>query len=182
MVTIGKYVACIVEGGAESAVIDILLENDLLIFSREQMLDERTLRNRSASDFTRSYLNKKYKGKITVLRILDSRNTAFKISKPYDEKIDNIYDIVTAPEIEMLIILAENKYREWKSSGKKPSEFCKSTLKLTHVKQYDFIKSYFLDAEKLLRAISDYVRYSHIPAKEECLCSLIKESALRAIS
>jgi len=35
---LAKYKACICEGSAESAIIDILVDNDLLIFSREEML------------------------------------------------------------------------------------------------------------------------------------------------
>lgn len=34
------YKACICEGSAENAIIDILLDYDLLIFSREEMLEE----------------------------------------------------------------------------------------------------------------------------------------------
>ena len=36
---LAKYKACICEGSAESAIIDILVDNNLLIFSREEMLD-----------------------------------------------------------------------------------------------------------------------------------------------
>ena len=36
---LAKYKACICEGSAESAIIDILVDNDLLNFSREEMLD-----------------------------------------------------------------------------------------------------------------------------------------------
>ena len=32
---LAKYKACICEGSAESAIIDILVDNNLLIFSRE---------------------------------------------------------------------------------------------------------------------------------------------------
>ena len=36
---LAKYKACICEGSAESAIIDILVDNNLLIFTREEMLD-----------------------------------------------------------------------------------------------------------------------------------------------
>ncbi|MBQ9251076.1 MAG: hypothetical protein IJ188_00380 [Clostridia bacterium] len=36
-----KYVACIAEGSAETAIIDILVDHHLLIFEREEMLDEK---------------------------------------------------------------------------------------------------------------------------------------------
>lgn len=35
---LAKYKACICEGSAEEAIIDILVDNDLLIFNREEML------------------------------------------------------------------------------------------------------------------------------------------------
>ena len=38
---LAKYKACICEGSAESAIIDILVDNNLLIFTREEMLDEK---------------------------------------------------------------------------------------------------------------------------------------------
>lgn len=45
---LAKYKACICEGSAEEAIIDILVDNDLLIFKREEMLEERVIRCRSA--------------------------------------------------------------------------------------------------------------------------------------
>ena len=45
---LAKYKACICEGSAEEAIIDILVDNDLLIFNREEMLEERVIRCRSA--------------------------------------------------------------------------------------------------------------------------------------
>lgn len=38
---LAKYKACICEGSAESAIIDILVDNNLLIFTREEMLMKR---------------------------------------------------------------------------------------------------------------------------------------------
>ena len=38
---LSKYKACICEGSAESAIMDILLDNDLLIFTREELLEEK---------------------------------------------------------------------------------------------------------------------------------------------
>jgi hypothetical protein len=40
---LAKYKACICEGSAEEAIIDILVDNDLLIFKREEMLEEEGL-------------------------------------------------------------------------------------------------------------------------------------------
>ena len=56
---LAKYKACICEGSAESAIIDILVDNNLLIFSREEMLDESVIRSRSARKFEERYLRKR---------------------------------------------------------------------------------------------------------------------------
>ena len=37
---LAKYKACVCEGSAEEAITDILVDNDLLIFKREEMLEE----------------------------------------------------------------------------------------------------------------------------------------------
>ncbi|MGM9978218.1 MAG: hypothetical protein ACI33J_05425 [Clostridium sp.] len=41
---LGKYKACICEGSAEQAIMDILLDEHLLIFERDDMLDEQVIR------------------------------------------------------------------------------------------------------------------------------------------
>jgi len=98
MYDIGKYVACIAEGSAEAAIIDILLDNDLLIFNREMLIDEKVIRCRNASTFESRYLRKDFNGKITIFRILDSRRENFKLSKAYKHQVD-VVNIITAPEI-----------------------------------------------------------------------------------
>ena len=109
-----SYVACIAEGSAETAIIDTLLEHHLLIFTRKDMLDEKVLRCRNASAFESRYLRMGFKDKITVYRILDSRREQFRLGKAYEHKVD-VINVVTAPEIEMLIILNENRYDDFKN-------------------------------------------------------------------
>lgn len=139
---LAKYKACICEGSAENAIIDILLDNDLLIFTREEMLEEEVIRCRDGKRFEEKYLRKGFMDKISVIRVLDSRRENFKLSKAYEHKVD-VINVITAPEIEMLIIFNEDKYKEFKKSGKKPSDFCKEDLKMTGVKSYIFVKDLF---------------------------------------
>ena len=121
---LAKYKACICEGSAESAIIDILVDNNLLIFTREEMLDEKVIRCRSAKNFEERYLRKGFDEQISVIRILDSRRESFKLSKAYAYKID-VVNVITAPEIEMLIIHAEGAYDQFKRSGKNQANFVK---------------------------------------------------------
>ena len=120
---LGGYIACICEGSAENAVMDILLDHDLLIFNREEMLEEEVIRCRDGKKFEEKYLRKGFADRISVIRILDSRNEKFRLSKAYISKVN----VITAPEIEMLIILNEGKYREYKKSGKSQAFTVKKT-------------------------------------------------------
>lgn len=104
---------------------------------------------------------------------MDSRNENFKLSKAYEHKI-NIVNVITAPEIEILIILSELKYNSFKRSGKKPSDFCKIDLKMHNVKTYDFVRMYFNDSSKLVNAIKDYRKVSNIPNGEYSLNDLLR--------
>ena len=130
---LAKDKACICEGSAETAIIDILLDHNLTLFTREEMLEEEVIRCRSGKNFEERYLRKGFSGKVSVIRILDSRRENFKLSKAYEHKVD-VINVITAPEIEMLIIFNEGKYKEYKKSGKKPSTFCKEDLKMKNVK------------------------------------------------
>ena len=102
-----------------------------------------------------------------------SRRENFKLSKAYEQKVD-VINVITAPEIEMLIIFNEDKYKEFKKSGKKPSDFCKEDLKMTSVKSYRFVKDYFSDPDILLVAIMKYHEISKIRKGENTLLDLLK--------
>lgn len=170
---LSKYKACICEGTAESAVIDILVDNNLLIFSRSEMLDESVIRCRSARRFEERYLRKGFDSQISVIRVLDSRREEFRLSKAYAHKID-VINVITALEIEMLIIHNEGAYERFKRSGKKPSDFCKMDLRMHDVKSYDFVKGYFCNPETLVNAIKEYRRTANIPNGEYTLLDLLK--------
>ncbi len=59
----GKYIACICEGGAERAILDLLLENNKLIFEKENLIEEEILRCRKGKDFEERYLKKVFRKK-----------------------------------------------------------------------------------------------------------------------
>ena len=137
------------------------------------MLDESVIRCRNAKRFEERYLRKGFDDQISVVRILDSRREEFRLSKAYAHKID-VINVITAPEIEMLIIHNEGAYEQFKRSGKKPSDFCKIDLRMHDVKSYDFVKEYFRDPDTLVRAIKEYRRTANIPNGEYTLLDLLK--------
>ena len=91
----------------------------------------------------------------------------------YAGKVD-VINVVTAPEIEMLIIHNENKYKEYKKSRKKPSDFCKEDLRMADVKSYRFVKSYFADPMVLVAAIKKHHEISKVPKGEYTLLDLLR--------
>lgn len=173
MMELSKYVACICEGAAEQAIMELLFDNDKLIFKYDDLLEEKVLRCRSAKNFEAQYLRKGFTEQITVLRILDSRREQFNLSKAYAGKI-KVVNVITAPEIEMLIIFHEDKYADYKKSGMKPSEYCKTVLKYSDVKSPDFVKQYFADPGDLIAALKEYKRVSNIPRGECALADILK--------
>ncbi len=173
------YIACICEGNAEAAILDLLLDHHQLIFEREQMLEEEVLKCRKGKEFEERYLRKGFSGKITVYRILDSRGEVFKLSKTYEHKVE-VVNVITAPEIEMLIICAEGKYREYerekrKNRQLKPSTYCKTNLGHKGVKNYSFVKEYFSDINFLKYALHEYQRISKVRENEITLWELLRE-------
>lgn len=174
----GKYIACICEGGAERAIIDLLLDNHKLFFEREDLLEGEVLRCRNGKQFQERYLRKGFTGKITIYRILDSRRENFNIGKAYEPKVD-VKNVITAPEIEMLIICNEDKYEEYQNEKRKnfdlkPSTYCKSILKYKNVKCYDFVLRYFSDIDVLIKALHEYRKISKLPKNEMCILDLLK--------
>ncbi len=168
------YIACIYEGSAEKAIIEILLENDRLKFTFDDLLEGTLIEDRAAKAFEKRYLRKEFGREITVVRILDSRTEKFSLSKAYQHKVHRVYDIITPPEIEMLVIHSKNQYDAFKKSKKKPSAFCKENLKLPSVKDYEFVRKYFSDVEMLVDAIKEYRRVAKIEKGEYTISDLLK--------
>lgn len=169
-----NLIACICEGGAETVIMDILLDNDLLIFNREQMIDESVLPRTSVKEFERRYLRMAYDQKILILRVIDSRREEFNLSKAYRCQVD-VINVITAPEIEILIITSMKKYDEYCRSGtKKPSDYCKNVLGIKNVKSPAFIKDYFSDSRFLVDSIKEYHRVHKQKNTEASIYDLIK--------
>ena len=168
-----KYIACICEGGAETAIMNMLLDQNKLIFSRDELLEGEILKTRKGKNFETRYLKKDFAGKIKVYRVLDSRRENFKISKAYQHKVE-IVNVITAPEIEMLIICNEGKYLDFeKRKNMSPSEYCKSILKMKNVKSVSFVKEYFSDISVLEKSLYEYKRISKVRKDEKTIYDLL---------
>lgn len=170
-----SLIACLCEGHSERAIMDLLLDNNCLVFSREDLLEEEVLKCRSAKEFQSRYLDKTFGRKVTVYRILDSENEKFNITGPYQEKVDTVINVITSPEIEMLIIHAEGYFDDYSrkktSRNLKPSEYVAQDLRMSNMKSYKTVCHYFSDIEKLKRAIKEY--HSKAKNKENSIYELL---------
>lgn len=164
-------IALLCEGHSERAIMDRLLEHDALHFKQEDVLEEEAIKIRSAKSFQDKYLSKTMREKIIVYRIIDSPKEVFKLSGPYKEKVEQVVNVITSPEIEMLIIHAEDRYDTYAHSKMKPSEYVNNVLGIKRIKNYETVQRYFRDIEKLKSAIKTY--HSHTKYKENTIYKVL---------
>jgi len=157
-----KYILCICEGNAEKDIMNILLEDDLLIFNRDGLIEEKVHKRMSVKKIEDNYLGLTYKKDLVILRIIDSRNEKFTLSKAYRGRFE-ILTAITNPEIEILIVIDKGDYDEFckNKSKEKPSEFCKRVYNYKSIKRKGFMKNYFKDSKKLLDSIKEHNRYKN---------------------
>ena len=177
-----RYSAIICEGAAEQAIVDILLEHNCLIVDKKYLIEHGPIRIRSAREFSDKYLGKDFGEKIDIYRILDSRREKFNIGNKkqkaiFENKI-NVINVITPPEIELLIIVDKDKYVDFdKSRISKPSDYCKQKLKITRVKEYQYVKDYFCDLTRLIAAIKKVhqIKHKNVPKGYKTLYELLKD-------
>ncbi|MBC1523067.1 hypothetical protein HB884_02495 [Listeria booriae] len=142
-------IACICEGSSERTLIQLLLEENQLIFSSEQLLQGQTLTGtyRKPSKFTDQFLTMDYGGQKVAMFIIQDNKTPYSIKAPYSDKVLGPHLVVTAPEVEMLMIHSLNLYNQYQKvkSNKKPSIFVAEHLKKTSakIKSASFIKDFY---------------------------------------
>lgn len=157
-----SYILCVCEGAAEQAIMEVLLENDLLLFNKTNLIENEFKRERSAKNIQTKYLNRSFSKDLYIMRILDSKKESLKLTNVYKKKIKETINIYTMPEIEMLVIISENHYCQYKNGRNnkmKPSQYCKAILRISDVKTSCFIKRYYKDKNKLIEALKLYNSY-----------------------
>lgn len=158
-----EHVIVIYEGEAERAIYDLLFENKCLVYGEESELIRKSTGTRSAKKFAKENLEKDYEDiPVNIVRILDSDKEKFNLPKQYEDRIKSgeikVHNIITKPEIEILIILNENGYDEFCKSKYKndAAGFCKSEYGYKKIKNYSFIYEYFKDVGMLIDCIKKY--------------------------
>ena len=161
----GKYIICSCEGTAEKTIIGLLLDANALCFTWSDLVDNELTQTRQARQIENLYLNREFNKDVVILRIVDrdEKKEKFRLDKPYSEIYD-VYTICTKPEIEILHIISEGKWevfqKEKNKSKIKASEFFKMCHPGESIKSEKFIRPYYADIQKLIRAIHAYHQYN----------------------
>ena len=85
--------AILCEGAAEQAILEILLENDVLIIKKESLLEEKVFRERSAESFFKKHMRVEFDEKVKIYRILDSKNENFKVTNKIKKDFQGKYEL-----------------------------------------------------------------------------------------
>ena len=170
------------EGPNELAIINILLENDLLSIKEDDLLGlkpyhARQIYNNSA---VKLELNIYPENDVCILRIGDTLTDKITIPVDYSEKIVKIEKYCTKPELEILLIIAEGLLKEYNKNKStiQPKEFAKTEISYNG-KRYDnstdFYKKYFGERTDLLvKSIREYKHLKRHRKGELFLADLLK--------
>ena len=163
------------EGPNEREIVNILLENDTLIFTEDDLLGlnpyhARQIKNNKQ---VQTVLNMYSGNDVLVMRIGDKQSDRLVIPADFKEKICGTVKYCTLPELEMLLIISEGLVKEYEKvkSSVKPKTFAKQHIWCNH-KRYDnrsqFYRDYYgSDSGKLIRAIREYKRIRGSHRKDE---------------
>lgn len=169
------------EGPNELKIINLLLDNDKLKFNRDDLLDMRPFHARQLTSPQLKPALDAYHGDITIYRVGDKMSDVLKVPKELLPAIKGQHKFCTKPELERLLIIAENQVSQFEKvkSKQKPKDFCKQNVVLNR-KKYDnstaFYDDYFKDnIETLISAIVEYHRtHSKHKSDEGYLFDLLK--------
>ena len=177
------------EGPNELEIMKILLRHGCLKFTNDDLLNlvPYHARQIGKSGAVQAALNL-YPGKVKILRIGDSLNEKLKIPKIYEEKIEEVEKYCTKPELEMLLIIAEQKVTEFDKvkSSKKAKQFAKENIKCNR-RKYDnsskFYSEYFEnDINLVVHSIKEYKRLKGTHRKDELyLADLLKNDIAKKV-
>lgn len=150
------------EGAAEKAVFDALLDRELLIFKRSDVLGEKVNKCRnikSGGIIHNEILSLDKEEKIIIIRCLDKNTALGKLPKNISKRPIEGKVILTKQEIEILHIIADGKIDRFLQhhSGIKPSEYlCKYNKKYDKSEEYwkRFLSS--ISDEKLVSILNEY--------------------------
>lgn len=134
------------EGANEEKLLELLLDSNKLKITRDDLIGRRPYHIRGLDNpYIKSEL-RRYNKEVLIYRIGDKQNDKIKIPLDLKDIIHkkNIFKYCTKPELEILLIINENKYKEFIKSKKSPKSFAKENIRLNK-KYYDNSTSFYAD-------------------------------------
>ena len=163
------------EGPNELTLINILLENDALIFSEDDLLGLTAYHARQikTNAQVRLALNLYDGNDVTVMRVGDKQTDRLLIPADFKDKIYEVEKYCTLPELEMLLLISEDLVKEYEKvkSTVRPKVFAKEHIRCNR-RRYDnssrFYRDYYgNECRKLINAIREYKRIRGSHEKDE---------------
>ena len=172
------------EGLNKEVLLNILLDANVLRFTRDDLIGRRVYPVRQLSNPTIKTELKHYGQPVKVYRVGDKQNDKLIIPKDINNIVFNneIYKFCTKPELEILLILNEGLLKEFEKvkSIESPKSFAKKNIKYNG-KKYDqsslFLKNYYggKNVINLVKNIKQYKKYKKHNVKDELyLADLLK--------
>jgi len=134
------------EGNNEKTIINMLLKKNKLKIKTDDLVGLTPFNARQLSNPTIKSQLKMYNKPVIVLRIGDTQHDTLTIPNDLKNIVskDRIKKYCTLPEIEILLIINENKYKEFIKSKEKPKVFAKRNI-IYNKKRYDQSSNFFED-------------------------------------
>lgn len=168
------------EGHNEEVLLNLLLDADKLKFNRDDLIGLRPYPIRQLNNPTIKNELKHYGLPVKVYRVGDKQNDKLFIPKELRNIIANgeIYKYCTKPEIEILLIINENLFKDYEKvkNIESPKTFAKKKIKLNG-KKYDqsseFYKEYYggNNINNLVKNIKKYKTYKRQHNRDELYLS-----------
>lgn len=149
----------------------MLLEHDKLIFTEDDLLNLVPFHARQIgkSAAVKTALNL-YHEEVQVLRIGDKLGEELKIPKEYKARIIDVGKYCTKPELEMLLIISENKEADFEKvkSRMSPKTFAKENIIYNRIRYNNstaFYREYY--GERIDLLIDAIKRYKQLKGKHQ---------------
>ena len=169
------------EGPEEKEIIDLLLDNDKLLFTRDDLLGCVPYVGRQLNNPVVSKEILHYGKEVTIYRVGDTQRDKIKIIKNLKDYVseERIRKYCTKPELEILFIIAENMMNDFSKQKDKPCVFAKKHISYNgekYCKSTEFIKKYFSGKriDLLVESIKEYKRIKSHDSDELFLADLLK--------
>ena len=166
------------EGPNEKRIIELLLENNKLLFTKNDLVGLVPYHARTLTSPVIKLALNMYHGDFVVLRVGDVQNDVLKIPKEYKKRIVSIEKYCTKPELEVLLLLCEGMYAKYLGCHMNPKSIAKDCISYNH-RRYDnstlFWNEYFVNRiENLVWCLHEYKRIKKHNKDELYIADLLK--------